>query len=242
MLASDGIHVLRWSVLAVTIIVSGFAGVVLGAWLMTRTEQWNLEREHYSRVLRSLADLRALIGKLQKGESKIGKGHIALLEISSRITSGQRRAARWCCAVVLSEDAAEVLEDLEAQWRKVKGTGDGDLLVAEGFRVVSDSYKRLLVASRSDLGLKKTSHKVAAGGTTSLVMPGAAASPPIGAVRARGLGAPSPAGGRLEKPGPRGRRAEGFVGELGRPARALDAVEAVEHDLAQDGSELEAVT
>jgi hypothetical protein len=155
MLASDGIHVLRWSVLAVTIIVSGFAGVVLGAWLMTRTEQWNLKREHYSRVLRSLADLRALIGKLQKRESKIGKGHIALLEKS--FADHERAAAG--CAVVLSEDAAEVLEDLEAQWRKVKGTGDGDLLVAEGFRVVSDSYKRLLVASRSDLGLKKASHK-----------------------------------------------------------------------------------
>lgn len=155
MLASDGVHVLRWSVLALAIIVSGFAGVVLGAWLMTRTEQWNLKREQYSRVLRSLADLRALIGKLQKKESKIGRGHIALLEKS--FADHERAAAG--CAVVLSEDAVEVLEDLEAQWRKVTGTGDSDMLVAEGFRVVSDSYKRLLVASRSDLGLKKTVHR-----------------------------------------------------------------------------------
>jgi hypothetical protein len=42
---------------------------------------------------------------------------------------------------------------------RLTGTGDSDMLVAEGFRVVSDSYKRLLVASRSDLGLKKTVRK-----------------------------------------------------------------------------------
>jgi hypothetical protein len=155
MLESLGVHVFRWSVLALAVILSGFAGVVLGAWLMTRTEQWNLKREHYSRVLRSLADLRALIGKLQKRESKIGKGHIALLEKS--FADHERAAAS--CAVVLSEDAVDVLEDLEAQWRKVKGTGDSDMLVAEGFRVVSDSYKRLLVASRSDLGLRRPVRK-----------------------------------------------------------------------------------
>jgi hypothetical protein len=155
MLESHGVQVFPWSVLALAVILSGFAGVLLGAWLMTRTEQWNLKREHYGRVLRSLADLRALIGKLQRKESKIGKGHIALLEKS--FADHERAAAG--SAVVLSEDAVEVLEDLEAQWRKVKGTGDGEVLVAEGFRVVSDSYKRLLVASRSDLGLKKTSRK-----------------------------------------------------------------------------------
>ena len=57
--------------------------------------------------------------------------------------------------MILSEEAVEVLDELEAQWRKVKTTADGDVLVAEGYRVVADSYKRLLAASRSDLGLRK---------------------------------------------------------------------------------------
>ena len=151
MLESHGIQLFSWSVLALAIILSGFAGVLLGAWLMTRTEQWNLKREHYGRVLRSLADLRTLIGKLQKKESKLGKGHIALLEKS--FADHERTAAG--SAVIVSEEAVEVLEDLDAQRRKVTGTGDGEVLVAEGFRVVTDSYKRLLAASRSDLGLKK---------------------------------------------------------------------------------------
>jgi hypothetical protein len=151
MLENHGAQLFSWSVLALAIVLSGFAGVLLGAWLMTRTEQWNLKREHYGRVLRSLADLRALIGKLQKKETKIGKGHIALLEKS--FADHERAAAG--SAVVLSEDAVEVLEDLEAQWRKVKGTGDAEVLIAEGCRIVSDSYRRLLVASRTDLGLKR---------------------------------------------------------------------------------------
>lgn len=155
MLESHGVQLVSWSVLVLAIILSGFAGVLLGAWLMTRTEQWNLKREHYGRVLRSLADLRTLIGKLQKKESKLGKGHIALLEKS--FADHERTVAG--SAVIVSEEAVEVLEDLEAQWRKVKGTGDGEVLVAEGFRVVTDSYKRLLTASRSDLGLKKTPRK-----------------------------------------------------------------------------------
>ena len=102
-----------------------------------------------------MSDLRTLIGKLPKRETKIGKGHIALLEKS--FADHERAAAG--SAVVLGEDAVEVLEELEAQWRKVKGTGDSDVLVAEGFRVVSDSYRRLLTASRSDLGLTKASCK-----------------------------------------------------------------------------------
>lgn len=155
MLESHGVQLFSWSVLALAVILSGFAGVLLGAWLMTRTEQWNLKREHYSRVLRSLSDLRMLIGKLQRRETRIGKGHIALLEKS--FADHERAAAG--SAVVLGEDAVEVLEELEAQWRKVKGTGDSDVLVAEGFRVVSDSYRRLLAASRSDLGLTKVSRK-----------------------------------------------------------------------------------
>ena len=152
MLEGHGVQEFHWSVLAVVTILSGFAGVLLGAWLMTRTEQWNLKREHYGRVLRSLADIRVLMGKLHKRESKIGKGHIALLERS--FADHERTAAG--SAVILSEEAVEVLEDLEAQWRKIKGTGDGDVLVAEGFRLVSESYKRLLAASRTDLGLTKT--------------------------------------------------------------------------------------
>ncbi|HUO64316.1 MAG TPA: hypothetical protein VMT97_11465 [Terriglobales bacterium] len=155
MLESHGVQLFSWSVLALAVILSGFAGVLLGAWLMTRTEQWNLKREHYSRVLRSLSDLRMLIGKLQRRETRIGKGHIALLEKS--FADHERAAAG--SAVVLGEDAVEVLEELEAQWRKVKGTGDSDVMVAEGFRVVSDSYRRLLAASRSDLGLTKVSRK-----------------------------------------------------------------------------------
>ena len=152
MLESHGVQVFGWSALALAIILSGFAGVLLGAWLMTRTEQWNLKREHYGRVLRSLADIKAFIGKLQKRDSKIGKGHINLLDRS--FADHERTAAG--SAVILSEEAVEVLEELDAQWRKVKGTSDGEVLVAEGYRVVSDSYKRLLAASRSDLGLKKT--------------------------------------------------------------------------------------
>jgi len=155
MLESHGVQMFGGSALALAIIFSGFAGVLLGAWLMTRTEQWNLKREHYSRVLRSLADIKAFIGKLQRRESKIGKGHITLLERS--FADHERTAAG--SAVILSEEAVEVLEDLEAQWRKVKGASDGEVLAAEGYRVVSDSYKRLLAASRSDLGLRKTASK-----------------------------------------------------------------------------------
>ena len=150
-----GVQMFGWSAIALAVILSGFGGVLLGAWLMTRTEQWNLKREHYSRVLRSLADIKAFIGKLQKRQARIGKGHINLLERS--FADHERTAAG--SAVILSEEAVEVLDDLEAQWRKVKTTGDGDLLVAEGYRVVTDSYKRLLVVSRSDLGLRKTPRK-----------------------------------------------------------------------------------
>ena len=42
---------------------------------------------------------------------------------------------------------------------RVKGTSDGGVLAAEGYRVVSDSYKRLVAASRCDLGLRKTASK-----------------------------------------------------------------------------------
>jgi cell wall assembly regulator SMI1 len=155
MLDGHGVQVFGWSTLAIVIVLSGFAGVMLGAWLMTRTEQWNLKREHYGRVLRSLADIKAFIGRLQKKEAKIGKGHINLLERS--FADHERTAAG--SAVMLSEEAVEVLEELEAQWKKVKTTSDGEVLVAEGYRVVNDSYKRLLAASRSDLGLQKSARK-----------------------------------------------------------------------------------
>ena len=152
MVEGHGVQVISWSVLVLVVILSGFAGVVLGAWLMTRTEQWNLKRDQYSRVLRNLADLRTLFGKLHKKETKIGKGHIALLERS--FAEHQRAAAG--SAMMLSDEAVEVLEDLEAQWRKVKDTGgDGEVLVAEGSRVVGDAYRRFLTESRTDLGVRK---------------------------------------------------------------------------------------
>jgi hypothetical protein len=127
MLEGHGIPAIHASMLVLAVILSGFAGVLLGAWLMTRTEQWNLKREHYGRVLRSLADIKAFIGRLQRRESKIGKGHINLLDRS--FADYERPAAG--SAVILSEKAVEVLEDLEAQWRKVKGTSDGEVLAAE---------------------------------------------------------------------------------------------------------------
>src|SRR6266508_367855 len=45
----------------------------------------------------------------------------------------------------------------------------------------------------------------------------------------------------LEEPGAGARREEGIVRELGRPSRALDAVEPIEHYPSEHGAELEAV-
>lgn len=142
-------------------VLAALLGIIVGAWLTTRRERWNLRREFYARLLENLGEAVDALELLNVAELA-GPGHDEkaesqwririnkLTERESRAEEEIRRAAS-VAKIMLSDEAIKVLESFQREWNlsgQAESSGEHMSICLDAAR---KAYDVLVAAAKKDL-------------------------------------------------------------------------------------------
>ncbi len=146
--------------------LAGLIGIIIGAWLnallTTRRERWNLRRDLYTRLLESLGEAKA--GQDSLWDLEVNDPHSGIESVvkyrKDRIEDLSKqdaaaveaiRRATSIAAIMLSDEALQALNGLQAEWSKAKNENTYFSYLDRRAGATARAYKLLVDAAKKDL-------------------------------------------------------------------------------------------